>query len=490
MMEDKNIDRLFQEKLKDMEIHPRPEVWQNIEKKLSQKKKRRVFPIWWLSGGTAAMLILGLFLYNTIDINNNENLIDISNESIEESIQHQKNEVVHQKTTETSSDVTTNMQEEREINTPMEERVLSPNLSTQNKTNREAAVISEHSNNLIGDKKIAVNKNLKGSKIIDGNTTSQQNFNSGKLNDKKIAMDQNLNNPETSITKNEQTINQKNNNPSKPTQNPIANDIPLNPNMGVEKDKSEAKKQLKKWEVSPVVGISNSNSLTQASAIDSRFDGNEIVGKSNITYGLNVAYEINNKWSLQSGVYIQNHDFITKDVGFRQSLQTSRLENGNLDPSKGVELFSNKPSQQVADYSDQPLNFNDFNDDVVTSSDTSEIGQLTQTISYFEVPLEVGYTFFDNNTISTTLISGMSTLFLRKNVVSGTSETYNLNFKYNNLNTVNFSGNVGVGLDYALFNNLKLNLTPSLKIPINMFTESNNFQPYTFTIYSGLKYQF
>nr|BFF39416.1 hypothetical protein BACY1_12210 [Tenacibaculum mesophilum] len=62
-MEEKNIDRLFQEKLKDLEVTPNENVWNAIEEKLQKKKKQRVFPIWWFSGGVAAMLVLGFLFY-------------------------------------------------------------------------------------------------------------------------------------------------------------------------------------------------------------------------------------------------------------------------------------------------------------------------------------------------------------------------------------------------------------------------------------------
>lgn len=47
MKELKNIDRLYQEKFKDFEAPPPPEVWSRISEKLdADKKKRRIIP-WW-----------------------------------------------------------------------------------------------------------------------------------------------------------------------------------------------------------------------------------------------------------------------------------------------------------------------------------------------------------------------------------------------------------------------------------------------------------
>lgn len=75
MKEQHNIERLFQEKFKDFEATPRPEVWESIEAKLT-KKKRRVLPMWWFSGGVAATLVLGFLFYPYVSEQDTINDID------------------------------------------------------------------------------------------------------------------------------------------------------------------------------------------------------------------------------------------------------------------------------------------------------------------------------------------------------------------------------------------------------------------------------
>ena len=53
----KNIDQLFQEKLKNLETTPNKKVWKEIESKIT-KKKRKIYPFWWFSSGVAALLII------------------------------------------------------------------------------------------------------------------------------------------------------------------------------------------------------------------------------------------------------------------------------------------------------------------------------------------------------------------------------------------------------------------------------------------------
>ena len=65
----KNIDRLFQERLKNLEATPKKKVWKEIESKIT-KKKRKIYPFWWFYSGIAASLIIGFSLFpfgNSID---------------------------------------------------------------------------------------------------------------------------------------------------------------------------------------------------------------------------------------------------------------------------------------------------------------------------------------------------------------------------------------------------------------------------------------
>lgn len=78
MNDKKNIDRLFQEQLKDFEVHPPEFVWENIREKLEEKKKRRAVPIWFTYSGVAAGLVAAAFfgwqyLSGEDSLNNNTN---------------------------------------------------------------------------------------------------------------------------------------------------------------------------------------------------------------------------------------------------------------------------------------------------------------------------------------------------------------------------------------------------------------------------------
>ncbi|QTY26476.1 hypothetical protein [Flavobacterium sp. CS20] len=46
MSDQHNIDRLFQESFKDFEVDAPKSAWSGIEKRLTQKSKKRVVPLW------------------------------------------------------------------------------------------------------------------------------------------------------------------------------------------------------------------------------------------------------------------------------------------------------------------------------------------------------------------------------------------------------------------------------------------------------------
>ena len=64
MKENKNIERLFQEKFKDFEANPPEDAWDVIASRIEKKKnKRRVIPFWFKAAGIAACLIVTIFCY-------------------------------------------------------------------------------------------------------------------------------------------------------------------------------------------------------------------------------------------------------------------------------------------------------------------------------------------------------------------------------------------------------------------------------------------
>src|SRR5690554_534597 len=117
--------------------------------------------------------------------------------------------------------------------------------------------------------------------------------------------------------------------------------------------------------------------------------------------------------------------------------------------------------------------------------------RLIQNINYYEVPLELQYAVLDSR-FGLSLIGGVSTLFLGNNEVSVKSNNFNSVLgAANNLSSVSFSTNVGLGLNYKLSKRFVFNVEPMFKYQLNPYTDSSvDFKPYYLGVYSGLSFKF
>ena len=74
MTERKNIDRVFQENLRDLEIDPGKRVWNNIERELTGRSSVEPVALWRKIGAVAAVLVAffstGLFYFNSVGTSN------------------------------------------------------------------------------------------------------------------------------------------------------------------------------------------------------------------------------------------------------------------------------------------------------------------------------------------------------------------------------------------------------------------------------------
>jgi len=96
-----------------------------------------------------------------------------------------------------------------------------------------------------------------------------------------------------------------------------------------------------------------------------------------------------------------------------------------------------------------------------------------------------------DNKFKTHLIGGFSTLFLKENQIRLSTSSFSKEGKANNLNNINFSGNLGVDFNYNLNTNWSLHINPMFKTQLNTFNKNpDRFQPYTIGIYTGIHYQF
>ena len=128
MSDKKHIDRIFQEKFKELDATPDKAVWDKIQKELNgEKKNRKVLPLWWKFAGVAAGIILlltvGNLMFNNADSTNNIPAVvefdDSNDEKIETTITNvdkgEFNEAFEEAISETSENSSSKIQSEDAI---------------------------------------------------------------------------------------------------------------------------------------------------------------------------------------------------------------------------------------------------------------------------------------------------------------------------------------------------------------------------------------
>lgn len=181
MKEKKNIERLFQEKFKDFEAMPPQDAWSNIEARLeNKKKKRRVIPFWFKASGVAAVLVIGIWLYNQ----NRFNTIDKTLEK--------DNSVVN--TNEKKSNTFQNVNDEINNNeSSFESKVKSPDYQDNFINSDEVVTATENLNEKLN------NSSLNERIIKNTKSSVQQQFNTEK---DQVAFESSENRKDSKINQN------------------------------------------------------------------------------------------------------------------------------------------------------------------------------------------------------------------------------------------------------------------------------------------------
>ncbi|MDC9721245.1 MAG: outer membrane beta-barrel protein [Urechidicola sp.] len=514
MKPNKNIDRLFQEKLRDFEEMPPDDVWDNIDAQLNGKKKRRIIPIWWRYAGVAVVLLLLTFsgvqyfktvdnvidIDNTIvDINNNDTPLidenkeinDTSNNNIIVSSSDNFDEKQSPTTINQDDNVINNEQFIQNDSSAKESNVVTKNntqrLTTESRQEQVATLKDEkpiaETNSLIA--KTEVNK------ALDKNQTHTANEHLSINEDLKKSSKEstNLNEIATTDLPTNTIVNQSEILDEKKVTEEVAYEHIENLEDTLDdKYKIPVEEKTddvtKRWSVATVVAPVFYNSFnTKGSPLDLQFENSPKEGSQTVSYGVKVEYKLNNKWSVQSGVSMINVGYSVGDVYINPSTQAglaSRLTNVDYIPTATI---LNVSTQNI------------ISDNLIETSITEPIkGSLNQEYGYVEVPLEIKYSL-TNGKLGVHLIGGFSTLFLNNNEVFVETLEFSSELgEARNLNNVDFSGNFGFDVDYSINKHLYINVSPMLKVYTNTFSEnyenSDNFKPYLFGVYTGLNYRF
>lgn len=436
-MEPKNIDRLFQEKLKDLEMVPNPAVWNKIETSLNQKKKKRAAFIWFRYAGIAAVALLGIFLYNNNEkdtkskLDFEENIITNSTPIFEEPIEI-TNESKPIKTTTTQEQIAPSS-------------VVSTSI-TSKKTHSNIIIQQEIKNAPI----VAENNNVKTpSKEKEASPQEVKSIfeQIKEFENEKIAV---IKKPKTLVNEKKLDI------------------------ADVLEEKTEETLKSGTWVIAPTVSQLFSNTLSNKSSIDAKLNDATKKGNNSTSFGFKIAYRASNKWQFQTGIHKLELAQTTQDIQLASTVNASSISNSAFDSEVSKALTSDTS----------------FSPDNGLELKNQEEANINQTYGYIEIPMEAKYELLKSKKLEFHLVGGLSTLFLTKNNLQVDSNTFSYSAgEANNLNKINFTLNFGSNLEYHVNQKWYFDIAPMIKFQTNTFDTRSN-KPYFFGIYTGFNYKF
>ncbi len=534
----KKLDELVREKFQGFSEIPDEKVWKRLEDSLDKKNSRRLIPLWWKLAGVAAGLLIAFWAINPFEnTNNNTPTITDTEQNhkkdtdtqqnqmttpFEEKIESREDAIVDtkdggekelQKTVEDSSKdgfTTTESSETKKDNSietsnQKGNQPLSPNLrekgsqtilADQNREKTDYLPNKVNTPSIQADEAVAnVNKTdpvnsikEKGSQSEDRTTAVAQNdSDSDPIQNGKNRKDLKSSTKETvgeGIAQTEENVGEKSKDPENQKKS-IFDEI----KDQQEEEEAVAESSTGRWSAGPSIAPVFYSAFGEGSPVHSIFVPNSKSGDTNLSYGLSIAYEISDKLSVRSGVHRVDYGYGTDDIEFTASLEGSnsgQIDNIDYALNSRSLVVQSKAGQTTQSVNEMPAQALDVN-----AVSPAREGTMSQQFGYLEVPLELNYALVDKK-FGVNLIGGFSSLFLVDNSVALTSGNETLEVgEANNVNSVNFSTNVGFGLNYNFTSKVRLNIEPVFKYQLNTFSNvDGTFQPFSVGVYSGLSFRF
>jgi hypothetical protein len=215
------------------------------------------------------------------------------------------------------------------------------------------------------------------------------------------------------------------------------------------------------------------------------------------TGGMAFSYNVNKRISVQSGVYYssvgQKVTGISSFSGFQNYYDAKGTSEFSIQTSSGIIVATNNDiflSDNIAARVLTKYTIDFFDP---TKADLTYLNNyITQNFNYLEIPVLLKYKAIDRK-IDINFIGGISYNMLVGNsafaYVSGVKRSIG---KTEGLSPVNFSSSVGLGFEYNLSEKTSLSLEPTFRYyltPLGGLVGSS-IHPYSFGIFSGLSYKF
>ena len=552
MKDNKNIERLFQEKFKDFEALPPQDSWDIIASRLNEKKKKkRILPIWFqFSGIAASLFIIGSLIWNfsgesnTTEVPNSNNTIvnteDSKGNSNNSNITSPNNEAIvydsqsNEENLDKKSNNSINQYNEKSIDEKLVKSKLKNNSSRRNGlvsngklqndidassnqkgfkkgknnfkkqsssvTNSEKALVANTEKNKAKRKsKSKSNKNNSDFEnlVDDNNVVDNNREDKNAINKETIdAFFENKTSNTTTITNNDSITKQTNNSDVVVSNEIITQDSTLvaevsketNPLEELLKEKEAGKNEDEKEEKRSKWAISTNASPVYFNSLAQGSSIDQQFDSNSKNYATTLSLGIAGSYAINNKLSLKTG---VNNINISYNTNDVLFDARMNNVENNIPTISRNPEASNMVFSSKVGNVETLSGDVENVIIENNVGALQQNISYIEVPLELSYKLLDKK-FGIEVIGGMSTLFLNQNNISLVANGIEMEVgRANNLNNIHFSSNVGLGFKYNFWKSFNANFQPMFKYQINTFSEnSGNFKPYFIGLYTGVSFSF
>jgi hypothetical protein len=498
------IDDYFKEGLGNADLVPPADVWENIEKELDRKRRFGLFTIWaGLAAGLA--LFIGVGSYYFFDSKPGNGLITKVEKKQEPDHGKQVSMVIKNSSPVVSS------QKKSQSKEPENKQETLSNAVTANKTVGQpgnfktvnALQKSGSEENTIGKDIVAKREdsnNVLSNSVVSENTVSQSgaNFNTKEKPSFIVPKSIQL----SVVPEKKPVISQSSGN---------AGNTIVNLNLLAYTDFVDPEpKKINRWsiegQVAPQYSYRTISGVPSGTLTKTQFNAQED-GLVAYAGGIKVSYETSSRFSIQIGVvysvmgqtlndvYSVSQSFASNGDKILSSNAESYWASNSLGPitnhsSSGIVATIVKTVQSDATTYNNLVN-SSYTTQALASANKSDV-QLIQQQSYIEIPLLARYTIIDKK-VGVHLVGGVSTNVLVGNNVFAKmgNSTENIG-ETGNLRSLNYNGDFGFGINYKLWKKTMLTIEPTFKYYLNSITDKAEitYHPYSFGIYTGIRYKF
>jgi hypothetical protein len=470
MKKDRNIDELFREKLLNFEQEPPAYLLENILAKTAADRRKKKIILWRIAGVAAGLLLAFIAGWQM-------NYLD--SQKAGQSIGIAKTEIQDVKTGKNSQEP-----EIEGIQGGNKLQVLSDNLGTIQSEKIKTANTNAAKQPVISFDETAENFRTEERTVLKTIQRLEQRFKTNRYRALALAE------MKTSGTEKELealTIDQQ----------------IMKQNQEILRTKKSVNDKAR-WIVGALVSPEYSVSRSSHSQVyASNMLNTSSTNPVDLGGGISVEVKTGKRWSLQSGVYYSaleqsstNSPAVSqKDYMFADASNGKNFFNTNVSIDAGNNKLLMNSTAGVIELNSIPAGIEigtNIEDKALAPAVIVSDARFIQNFEYIEIPVYLRYLLVDSRFDIEVLGGVSSNVLVGNQTFMETGSTNNMVGRTKDMQSVNYSGTVGLGLKYNLTKNLFLNVEPRIKYYLNSLnnSESVTYKPYTIGVFSGLSYQF